>query len=39
MSFLHGVCLLREILVGVLGLGMVRLLDVLSLMGNTSMGE
>jgi hypothetical protein len=34
MSFLHGVCLLREILVGVLGLGMVSLLDVLSLMGN-----
>jgi hypothetical protein len=39
MSLLQGVCLLREIVVGVLGLGVVMsLLDVPSLVGNTSMG-
>jgi hypothetical protein len=38
MSFLHGVCLLGEIVVGVLSLGVVSLLDVTSLVANTSMG-
>jgi hypothetical protein len=38
MNFLHGVCLLREIVVGVLGLGMVSLLDAPSLVANTSIG-
>jgi hypothetical protein len=39
VSFLHRVCLLRKILVGVLDLGVVSLLDVPSLVANTSMGE
>jgi hypothetical protein len=38
MSLLHGVCLLREIVVGMLGLGVLSLMDVPSPMANTSMG-
>jgi hypothetical protein len=38
VSFLHGVCLLKETVVGVLGLDMVSLLDVSSLVANTTMG-
>jgi hypothetical protein len=39
ISFLDGVCYHSEIVVGVLGLSMVRLLDVPSIVANTSMGE
>jgi hypothetical protein len=39
MSFLHRVFLLKEVVVGMLGLGVVSLLDVPSLVANMSMGE
>jgi hypothetical protein len=38
VSFLHVVYLLRKIVVGVLGFDVVSLLDIPSLVGNTSMG-
>jgi hypothetical protein len=39
VSFLHKVCLLTEIVVGVLGLGVVSLLDIPSLVANTIINQ